>query len=675
MGLSLDQILPSLESLGSDAYWLIGLAALFEAFFLTGVVIPGTLIVEEGGLLVQRGFLDFLDLVWFVAVGSALGAEASFWTGRLAMNRLPGRQRLGASAPYARAARLFDRRGSMALVIGQFLGPVAGFVPMVAGMTGMARRTFLIWNILGSVAFALVHVTVGFVLSDVLGRIGGALTRDAALAGALVAALVVLWGILYAALRFLPLAWAAVSAALRNVADLPVARAWIAAHPGVAGRVAARLDRSVFSGLRLSVLVAVLGLLGLAWVDLALALLRGDTACGFDARLAELIHHFQSPQPVAAATFVSAIGSGKVVLPLALAVIVWLAARGRVALAAGLAVSAVGNAVSIALLKLAFGRPRPPFGVFAETSGSFPSSHAASSVAVFGMLIFVVWRAGRIRAETALLLAGLVAFGIGGARVYLGVHYPGDVLAGWLVGAMWATAGIAVAEWRLSHGPAARPMAKVAGTAAALALCALAAVNVWRYDPPRRAPVAVADRVLSQIALLEKAGLPAETERLMGSPVRPVSIVLIARDQDAVTRAILAAGWSASPLPSAGVVADALYAALARSGDPTVETVSHFWRGEPNGMAFVRYPSTARAGPRDPRLRVWQTPFVTPEGAHVFVGTIGVDAGDGDPAAGRGEGERAALADALQARGAQVGPTLRLQGQGRAGQAIVLTLP
>jgi hypothetical protein len=71
MNLSVDQILPSLQALGVSGYWLIGLASMLEAFFLTGVVIPGTLIVDAGGILVQHGLWDSFDLAWFVAIGSA----------------------------------------------------------------------------------------------------------------------------------------------------------------------------------------------------------------------------------------------------------------------------------------------------------------------------------------------------------------------------------------------------------------------------------------------------------------------------------------------------------------------------------------------------------------------------------------------------------------------------
>ena len=75
MSFGIDQILPSLQSLGLWSYWIIGFASAFEAFFLTGVITPGTLVVDLGGVLVERGMLDFFDLVWFVAIGSLLGGE------------------------------------------------------------------------------------------------------------------------------------------------------------------------------------------------------------------------------------------------------------------------------------------------------------------------------------------------------------------------------------------------------------------------------------------------------------------------------------------------------------------------------------------------------------------------------------------------------------------------
>ncbi len=146
MSLSLTQILPSIAALGLAAYWMIGASSALEAWFLTGVFVPGTLIVDAGGILVQRGVLDFWDLAWFVAVGSFLGGELSYWTGRFAYQRMVGRWQIENWSAYAKAEALFTRRGGLALVIGRFLGPVSGLVPLVAALAGMDRRKFMLWN-------------------------------------------------------------------------------------------------------------------------------------------------------------------------------------------------------------------------------------------------------------------------------------------------------------------------------------------------------------------------------------------------------------------------------------------------------------------------------------------------------------------------------------------------
>jgi membrane protein DedA with SNARE-associated domain len=335
MNLSLDQILPSLQALGVLGYWLIGLASMLEAFFLTGVVVPGTLIVDAGGVLVQRGLLDFFDLVWFVAIGSVLGSELGYWIGRLAMNRLPGRRRIGDSAAFAQATRLFERRGGMALIIGRFLGPVAGLVPLAAGMAGMKRRQFLIWNLAGSLPYALSHVAIGYFLGDVMGRIGGSLTRLAVLGGGVGLLLIVLWVMLYAALRLVPLAWAVISAALGNLTDSPAIGRRIAAHPQAARWVLARFDGTSFTGLPLSLLMVIFFYIGAVWLDSAVDFLAGNPMLQLDMRLAQLIHHFQSPGPIRIASLITALGGWHVVVPVFGAAMLWLLLSGRRALAAG----------------------------------------------------------------------------------------------------------------------------------------------------------------------------------------------------------------------------------------------------------------------------------------------------------------------------------------------------
>lgn len=113
--------------------------------------------------------------------------------------------------------------------------------------------------------------------------------------------------------------------------------------------------------------------------------------------------------------------------------------RGTALLVAG---SVVGATVLSSILKWGFDRPRPdlvPHGV-PVYSASFPSSHAMLSAAVYLTLGALLARSqARVRVKVFLLgVAVFVTFLIGVSRLYLGVHWPTDVLGGWIVGAAWA---------------------------------------------------------------------------------------------------------------------------------------------------------------------------------------------------------------------------------------------
>lgn len=150
-----------------------------------------------------------------------------------------------------------------------------------------------------------------------------------------------------------------------------------------------------------------------------------------------------------AARDLTALGSLWVMAPIVVSVCVFLALELRfVSLAWILGTTASGYGLSKAL-KVLFQRARPDLVPhLAPASGySFPSGHSMVSAVVYFTLAFLIThsRCGRAHQIFALAIAFLVTGIVGTTRVYLGVHYPSDVLAGWLAGAAWATAGWLVA--------------------------------------------------------------------------------------------------------------------------------------------------------------------------------------------------------------------------------------
>jgi undecaprenyl-diphosphatase len=145
-----------------------------------------------------------------------------------------------------------------------------------------------------------------------------------------------------------------------------------------------------------------------------------------------------------AARDVTALGGTAVLTLLVAAVLGFLLIARRTHAAALVFGATVGGAVLSSLLKTAYDRPRPDLVPHLSyvTSASFPSGHAMLSAVVYLTLGALLSRLvpGRWAKGYFLGVAALLALLVGASRVYLGVHYPTDVVAGWAAGVAWATA-------------------------------------------------------------------------------------------------------------------------------------------------------------------------------------------------------------------------------------------
>lgn len=133
-----------------------------------------------------------------------------------------------------------------------------------------------------------------------------------------------------------------------------------------------------------------------------------------------------------------------------IAVIALLAYRHRRE-ALVLAASVVLAQLSSGLFKNFYERVRPTFAVYGDlpTSMSFPSGHSTVATATYFLLAVIVADLDPARPVKilAFAVAGLLALMIGFSRVFLGVHWPSDVIAGWCLGAAWAFAAAVVLRY------------------------------------------------------------------------------------------------------------------------------------------------------------------------------------------------------------------------------------
>jgi undecaprenyl-diphosphatase len=148
---------------------------------------------------------------------------------------------------------------------------------------------------------------------------------------------------------------------------------------------------------------------------------------------------------------ITALGSGVVLVFVVAATIIFLIVEKQALAALFVFLAVAGGQVVSSLLKLGIDRPRPdvvPHLAEVHTL-SFPSGHAMLSAVTYLTLGAMLARVTPNRAVKIYLLAlaVLLTFMVGASRVYLGVHWPSDVLAGWCAGATWAMGCWVIAQW------------------------------------------------------------------------------------------------------------------------------------------------------------------------------------------------------------------------------------
>lgn len=173
----------------------------------------------------------------------------------------------------------------------------------------------------------------------------------------------------------------------------------------------------------------------------------------FDAAVRNAVHAHASPALTSVMRALSFVGSAPVIGMAALLLILLFVFVIRWPRAAALlSASLLGDVALETVLKHFFRRARPEsfFGYPLPDSYSFPSGHAMASVCFFVVLGgLVAHRIPNRGVKVAFWAIGIaMAAGIGLSRIYLGVHYPTDVLAGYAAATVWVGAILAVDGWR-----------------------------------------------------------------------------------------------------------------------------------------------------------------------------------------------------------------------------------
>jgi undecaprenyl-diphosphatase len=172
-----------------------------------------------------------------------------------------------------------------------------------------------------------------------------------------------------------------------------------------------------------------------------------DHKNNFDKVISGYIQSFTSPAMTRAMIRITFFGSSTFLFPAYLALILFYLIRKRRTLALDITMVGLSSTGILFLLKDIFRRHRPLDPLISHVTGfSFPSGHSFSSFTFFGLLIYIAWHSDIKKSWKIIISALLVLFAatIAFSRIYLRVHFPSDVVAGFCLSVVWLMLSLAI---------------------------------------------------------------------------------------------------------------------------------------------------------------------------------------------------------------------------------------
>jgi undecaprenyl-diphosphatase len=436
----------------------------------------------------------------------------------------------------------------------------------------------------------------------------------------------------------------ALKSAVRGIAQDAEVQALASRHPRISGWLSRRTTLASWRGLPLTLTVAATAYFLVNFFSLALRTSGAGIIAGYDARLSALMRAFRTPDVTRVLWVFTVLGDPRVAFSLTALVVLLLVAWGRRPDAFLVAAAVVGGGLLGDLAKQLFRRARPDIGfalIGTPSSFSLPSGHALYAMLFWGAVCVVLVRAAttsfRRLAAVAVCATAVVLTGL--SRVYLGVHWPSDVLAAWMLGLAWLSVCIGVYVMRERYGTpavASRPLGatNVRSVVTVVAIvAAVVAVLAGAQADPLLKVAAAQPTARPWIIGVGPGGLPAPTpsqvlelplvsENLNGALQEPIGLIYIGSEHS-LARMFKQRGWSVADKPMPLSLLRAVVTAASDKPYPSAPVTPAFLNGHVQDLAFEKPDGRATVRRRH-HSRWWNTDF-TYRGLPVWVATASLD--------------------------------------------------
>ncbi len=395
-------IISNFSFLGFDhwGYVVVLFAAALEAVPLFGLFVPGMMIVVAGGFMAKLGILDIGDMIVIASIGAIVGDLAGYLLGKkygVSFLDKYGKYFFFRKEQFEKVKKLIDNHTGKSLIIGRFNFLTRSFAPFIAGSTHTSFGKFLLFNVIGGIAWAIIFVMVGFIFGqsyEVASRyIGEFITV------AIIASISIIY--LY---RFV------------------------------------NKRKHIFSKYHLYTLIINIFSLYL-FAKMVEDVINMELVTRLDVWLNEKIIFLWSTPLNEIMIFITNIASPLNLFLFSFLLFIVFLAKKKLYHAVLLLTGMTGGLLFEFVIKFIIQRERPINSLIEISGYSFPSGHATMATIFFALLLYAFKDDIKNKVLRIFFILGtvLVFLLVGLSRVYLNVHWFSDVLAGFALGLFWLT--------------------------------------------------------------------------------------------------------------------------------------------------------------------------------------------------------------------------------------------
>jgi len=427
----------------------------------------------------------------------------------------------------------------------------------------------------------------------------------------------------------------------------PEVRKVVEKYPRTFDFIRKRLTPDEKFGLNLTIGITIAAVFTYFFLDLLVGIFTQDIVIMSDLRILNIAISFRNPQLNQFMFFITTLGEKEVIISGTLAIGVYLYLLRRWRYLVSLLASVTLGEGFVWIVKQTVERARPPISIslLRESGYSFPSGHAFIAVAFYGLIAYFVYRAVKGKSKLVryliLVLFALFIGLIGYSRIYLGVHWPSDVLASYAAGAAWITVFITALEIRRKFGKGIRQkdllrMQYYNGNTkfygfVLLILWLIFIGFFWKYQS-NNTTFANTNNKGTPIEININQGdipnklfqnFPRVSETISGKPQEPINIIIIGNEEQ-LGLIFKQAGWIPCDKLNFKSIEKLIVATLANKPYPTAPGVPSIWDEKPNDTSFEK-PTSANLVKERHHIHFWKTPFVFEGSKEVWFGTAHFD--------------------------------------------------